>query len=78
LLVQAAQLARETKMVLRAINGVGMNLAEEAAPQSEAAARLVNAAHAAVIVEPGMPLPGWSPCPPRARAVFARARDRRR
>lgn len=76
LLVQAAQLAIETSSVLHVINGTGMNLAEERRAQSEAAALLENAARAAVIMESGMPLAAaWSEGPPRARAIFARARE---
>jgi hypothetical protein len=76
LLVQAAQLAIETTSVLRTINGVDMNLAEELSAQSEAAALLASAAQAAVIMESQMPLaPSWVRGAPRARAVFARARE---
>ncbi len=76
LLVQAAQLAIETSWVLHAVNGTGMNLAEERRAQSEAAALLENAARAAVIMESGMPLAAaWAEGLPRARAIFARARE---
>jgi hypothetical protein len=76
LLVQAAQLALETASVLHAINGVDMNLAEELSAQSQVAAMLANAAHAAVIMESRMPLAAsWTEGPPRVRAIFARARE---
>jgi hypothetical protein len=76
LLVQAAQLAIETSWVLHAVNGTSMNLAEERRAQSEAAALLENAARAAVIMESGMPLAAaWAEGLPRARAIFARARE---
>jgi hypothetical protein len=74
--VQAAQLAIETASVLHVVNGVDMNLAEELSAQSEVAAMLANAAHAAVIMESRLPLAAaWTEGLPRARAVFARARE---
>lgn len=76
LLVQAAQLAIETASVLHVVNGVDMNLAEELSAQSEVAAMLANAAHAAVIMESRLPLAAaWTEGLPRARAIFARARE---
>lgn len=76
LLMQAAQLAIETASVLRAINGIEMNLAEEISVQSEVAALLANAAHARAIMESRMPLAvAWTDSLPRARTIFARARE---
>ncbi|WP_084780150.1 hypothetical protein [Planobispora rosea] len=76
LLVQAAQLSWEIHTILELINGARLDLSEELALQQQATDALMNAAHAGVIVESRMPLaPAWGRWPPRARSIFAQARE---
>ncbi|MEV0307167.1 hypothetical protein [Nonomuraea fuscirosea] len=76
LLMQAAQLSWEIRNVLQLINGMRLNLSEELHVHSEASDMLLNAAHATAVMEARLPLaPAWSSGPPRARSIFAQARE---
>ncbi|MEU8252334.1 hypothetical protein [Nonomuraea sp. NPDC048916] len=76
LLIQAARLSWEIRNILQLINGMRLNLGEELQIQREASDVLANAAHATAIMEARLPLaPAWSSGPPRARSIFAQARE---
>ncbi|MDP4509998.1 hypothetical protein [Nonomuraea turcica] len=76
LLMQAARLSWEIRNVLQLINGMRLNLSEELHIHSEASDMLLNAAHATAIMEARLPLaPAWGSGPPRARSIFAQARE---
>ncbi|MFI7611410.1 hypothetical protein ACIBP6_09350 [Nonomuraea terrae] len=76
LLMQAAQLSWEIRNVLQLINGMRLNLSEELQVHSEASDMLLNAAHATAVMEARLPLaPAWGSGPPRARSIFAQARE---
>ncbi|MGV9600724.1 hypothetical protein ACWDR1_29085 [Streptosporangium sandarakinum] len=76
LLIQAAQLSWEIRNILQLINGMRLNLGEELEIQGKVSDMLLNAAHATAIMEARLPLaPAWGSGPPRARSIFAQARE---
>ncbi|MFI7707382.1 hypothetical protein [Nonomuraea sp. NPDC049480] len=76
LLIQAARLSWEIRKILQLINGMRLNLSEELQIQCEASDMLLNAAHATAVMEARLPLaPAWGSGPPRARSIFAQARE---
>jgi hypothetical protein len=76
LLMQAARLSWEIRNVLQLINGMRLNLSEELQVHSEASDMLLNAAHATAAMEARLPLaPAWGSGKPRARSIFAQARE---